>query len=209
MNYREGIKKIDDTAREAMRKIVAADNDLRRAEKLMSDANSSHDERRIVHAKSNLLDCQEAVRATRKEAEAALASLEGIKAEVMEDVIRGAAVNPEHVDAAAVELLKSGVMGPVDYNLMAEKYAQNPTMTRLIGKYAGDAAKIAEEAKDGAAARQYRAVSISAASVGRGDREASGVDVMMDVFSRCIRNHALIPKYNELTCPVTGYRPQE
>lgn len=53
-------------------------------------------------------------------------------------------VNPKDVDANAMELLKSGVMNGSDYAAMVERYSGNTTMLRLIGKYADEARRTAE-----------------------------------------------------------------
>lgn len=46
----------------------------------------------------------------------------------------------DSLDANALELLKSGIMSGDDYEAMHERFADNPTMSRLIAKYAASAA---------------------------------------------------------------------
>ena len=48
--------------------------------------------------------------------------------------------NPDAIDSNALELLKSGIMTTDDYYTLMDKYDDNSTMLRLIGKYAQDAA---------------------------------------------------------------------
>ena len=60
-------------------------------------------------------------------------------------------VDPTAVDAAGVELMKSGILTPDDYYSLAEKYDGNVTMLRLLSKYAADAATDADNRKDRAA----------------------------------------------------------
>ena len=57
-------------------------------------------------------------------------------------------VDPTAVDAAGVELMKSGILTPDDYYSLAEKYDGNVTMLRLLSKYAADAATDADNRKD-------------------------------------------------------------
>lgn len=57
-------------------------------------------------------------------------------------------VDPTAVDAAGVELMKSGILTPDDYYSLAEKYDGNVTMLRLLSKYAADAATDAGNRKD-------------------------------------------------------------
>lgn len=60
-------------------------------------------------------------------------------------------VDPTAVDAAGVELMKSGILTADDYYSLAEKYNGNVTMLRLLSKYAADAATDADNRKDRAA----------------------------------------------------------
>lgn len=57
-------------------------------------------------------------------------------------------VDPTAVDAAGVELMKSGILTPDDYYSLAEEYDGNVTMLRLLSKYAADAATDADNRKD-------------------------------------------------------------
>ena len=57
-------------------------------------------------------------------------------------------VDPTAVDAAGVELMKSGILTTDDYYALAEKYDGNVTMLRLLSKYAADAATDADNRKD-------------------------------------------------------------
>lgn len=60
-------------------------------------------------------------------------------------------VDPTAVNAAGVELMKSGILTADDYYSLAEKYDGNVTMLRLLSKYAADAATDADNRKDRAA----------------------------------------------------------
>ena len=59
-------------------------------------------------------------------------------------------VSPDAVDAAALELLKSGVMTSADYSAFAVKFDNNGTMLRLVARYAGEAAKNTEDRAEAA-----------------------------------------------------------
>ncbi len=48
--------------------------------------------------------------------------------------------SPDSVDTNGLELLKSGIMGADDYEAMLQRYDENPTMLRLMSKYAFEAA---------------------------------------------------------------------
>ena len=198
----EYIKKIDDAAREHLRKIAAAYKDLERAEKLMTEANASRVERRIVNAKSNLLDAQDEVKKAKGDAMAALDSLRVMRNGLVQDAVRRTAVNPEAVDMAALELMKSGIMRPTDYDSMLDKFSDNPTMTRLIAKYAEDAAN-AE--KDNTTARAaFTAMQTRARGLVNPEADVVDFDSMIDLFARSINNRHMIPHYDELAAPFTG-----
>ena len=57
--------------------------------------------------------------------------------------------NPDKVDLAGLELLKSGVMTAEDMEAMLAKYDSNPTMLKLLAKYADIQAKaLADSGED-------------------------------------------------------------
>lgn len=64
----------------------------------------------------------------------------GLRAELENEVRSGSLANPDAVDANGLELLKSGILSADDYYSLADKYDDNPTMLRLVAKYAKDAA---------------------------------------------------------------------
>lgn len=74
-----------------------------------------------------------------------------LRAELEKDVKAGSIANPDAVDANALELLRSGAMTPDDYYAFAERYDDNPTMLKLLSRYAMDAAEDADNPKDRAA----------------------------------------------------------
>lgn len=70
-----------------------------------------------------------------------------LRAELAKEVKAASLVNPEAIDNAALELLKTGAMTPEEYAHFADKYDENPTMLRLIGHYAGEASNKATDGK--------------------------------------------------------------
>lgn len=71
-----------------------------------------------------------------------------LTADLRAAVAADSAVNPNDVDAATMELLKSGVCRGSDFEALARRFDGNSTMTRLIGKYASDAAQNAHSAEE-------------------------------------------------------------
>ena len=87
-------------------------------------------------------------------------SVESLKQELSEAVDAANLVDPAAVDSSALALLNSGIMTAADYRHMLEQFADNPTMCRMIGKYAGDAVAAARDNRQESAA--LRAVHIEA-----------------------------------------------
>ena len=74
-----------------------------------------------------------------------------IKKELEESVRADGTANPDAVDNSALELLKSGIMTASDYSSMVERFNGNATMTRLISRYARDAASGTDDLREKAA----------------------------------------------------------
>ena len=70
-----------------------------------------------------------------------------LRKELEKEVKAASLVNPDAIDNAALELLKTGAMTPEEYAHFADKYDENPTMLRLIGHYAGEASNKATDGK--------------------------------------------------------------
>lgn len=87
-------------------------------------------------------------------------SVESLKQELSQAVSAATLVDPAAVDANALALLNSGIMKAADYRHMLDQFTDNPTMRRMIGKYAGDAAAAARDNRQESAA--LRAVHIEA-----------------------------------------------
>ena len=56
--------------------------------------------------------------------------------------------DPSAIDSNAVELMKTGVLTVDDYFGFADRYDGNPTMLKLIGHYAKEAADSTDDRKD-------------------------------------------------------------
>ena len=128
-----------------------------------------------------------------------------IRREYAQEVARQFAVDPSKLDMAALELLKSGIMKPVEFSSMMQEAQRsgNTTMTRMIARYAAEAAEAAERKYgDGSPqARELRAVGYS----GDADPEAAALEVfdgVAEIFSRCIGNPSMIPMWDELAAPL-------
>ena len=131
--------------------------------------------------------------------------MRAIRQQYADELAQRFAIDPAKLDAASLELLKSGIMRPAEYRSMLEKARKdgNATMLRIVAKYAADrAAEIA--AKDGATsedARELRVVGY-AGNIDPAGEALRNFDVVADVLRRCVNNHAMIGHWDELTGPV-------
>lgn len=70
----------------------------------------------------------------------------------LEKEVRAASlVDPDAIDNGALELLKSGIMTASDFSGMVERFNGNATMTRLLSRYARDAALVTDDVREKAA----------------------------------------------------------
>lgn len=107
------------------------------------------------------------------------------------------AANPEQLDAATLELLKSGIMSADEYDRLMSKATadNNHTMVRLIAKHATDRAVAADADKNPDGARAFRAVAHKGNSV-NGNDYLQTFDAVASVFDRCVKNPALISHWD-------------
>ena len=120
-----------------------------------------------------------------------------IRAE-LEQAVRAANIaNPDAIDNNALELMKTGVLSPADYSAFMERFDSNPTMLKLVGHYAAEAAKTTDSRREaaalnaialdcqsgeGAVMRAWDSISAISDSCGDGDgyrRKSPGVIVSM------------------------------
>ena len=109
------------------------------------------------------------------------------------------AANPEHLDMATMELVRSGILSANEYSRLIDKAieADNPTMVRVLSQYASNRAAEATQANDTDTARAYSAVAYKGNSV-NGNSYLEAFDVMTSCFNRCMNNTALMSHWDEL-----------
>lgn len=143
-------KDLDIAFRAARDEYAAAYNTVEQARKAVQDAGQDALKRQIA-----TLQLQEAENSLRKEAARIWTEFDAKAAELRRalasEVQASKCVDPTAVDAAGVELMKSGIMTADDYFTLAAKYDGNTTMLRLLSKYAADAAADEDNRKDRAA----------------------------------------------------------
>ena len=148
--YNHFAKDLDTAFKAARDEYAAAYNAVEQTRKAMQDAGQDALKRQIA-----TLQLQEAEKKMRQETGRIWSVFDAKAAELRsaleKEVQASKCVDPTAVDAAGVELMKSGILTADDYYSLAEKYDGNVTMLRLLSKYAADAATDADNRKDRAA----------------------------------------------------------
>ena len=148
--YNHFAKDLDAAFKAARDEYAAAYNAVEQTRKAMQDAGPDALKRQIA-----TLQLQEAENKMRTETARIWAAFDAKAAELRgalaSEVQASKCVDPTAVDAAGVELMKSGIMTADDYFTLAAKYDGNTTMLRLLSKYAADAAADEDNRKDRAA----------------------------------------------------------
>ena len=140
-------KELDAAFRTARSEYAAVYDELTKAKENASAAGLDAVKKQIA-----TLQLQEAENKMSTETERIWAAFDAKAAELRsaleKEVQASKCVDPTAVDAAGVELMKSGILTADDYYSLAEKYDGNVTMLRLLSKYAADAATDADNRKE-------------------------------------------------------------
>ena len=145
--YNHFAKELDAAFRTARSEYAAVYDELTKAKENASAAGLDAVKKQIA-----TLQLQEAEKKMRQETGRIWSVFDAKAAELRSALEKEAqaskCVDPTAVDAAGVELMKSGILTPDDYYSLAEKYDGNVTMLRLLSKYAAEAATDAGNRKD-------------------------------------------------------------
>lgn len=158
-------------------------------------------EARAARAHANYLEKQQEYLAAKRAFADAVTQFTPIRAELAAAIDDAYTVDPADLDTATLELLKSGIMTGSEYNklLQGAKAANNPTMVRMIGKYAGEAAKARAEShgQNDPDAKVLRLVDYESRAFTGGDR-LEAFDNMVSLYDRCVKNPRMIDHWDEL-----------
>lgn len=203
-------RKLDEIARAAFAESKTAAARLERANqariKPESSPNQHVDAVAAERAKLEYLEMEQAAREVRRKMDEGeyRQQINATRKELAAAVDEAFRVNPEQIDSATLELLKSGICTPDEYGALLKKAASegNVTMCRLIGKYANDAATAAQEAAGGYVGDQtasaLRAVVYQSRNY-NGKQWLDAFDYMTDVYNRACRNPGMIDAWDKLT----------
>lgn len=196
-------RKLDEIAREAFKESKSAADRMERAQ---AARNQHMDDVAAARAKAEYMEAEQAVREARRKMDEGVyrQQINATRKELAAAVDEAFRVNPEQIDSATLELLKSGICTPDEYAALLNKAANNGnvTMCRLIGKYADDAATAAQEAAGGymgdPTASALRVVAYQSRNY-NGKQWLDAFDHMTDVYNRACRNPSMIDAWDGLT----------
>ena len=140
-------KELDAAFRTARSEYAAVYDELNKAKENASAAGLDAVKKQIA-----TLQLQEAEKKMRQETERIWSVFDAKAAELRsaleKEVQTSNLADPSAIDSNAVELMKTGVLTVDDYFGFADRYDGNPTMLKLIGHYAKEAADSADDRKD-------------------------------------------------------------
>ena len=139
-------KELDAAFKAARGEYAAAYNAVEQTRKAMQDAGPDALKRQIA-----TLQLQESEKKMRQEAARIWTEFDAKAADLRraleKEMQTGSLADPSAIDSNAVELMKTGVLTVDDYFGFADRYDGNPTMLKLIGHYAKEAADSADDRK--------------------------------------------------------------
>ena len=146
--YNKYAQRLDTAFKTAREEYMEAWNQLQAAQKAERDAQAWRAEifrgenaLRRQRAKAELLEAEHTFKATESRVWAEFdRQKEAIRRDLESDVRASSTVDPDAIDANALELLKSGILTADDIFSMVNKYDSNLTMLRLISKTAKELA---------------------------------------------------------------------
>ena len=152
-------QRLDEAFKEAREQYAKSFSSLQEAQKKFDDAQKWHsgespEERALSVAKAKiaLTEAKQTFESTGPTIWANFTQQRAqIKKELESAVKEDGTASPDAVDTNALELLKSGIMTASDYISMVERFNDNATMTRMISKFARDAASGTDDLREKAA----------------------------------------------------------
>lgn len=202
-------KKLDEIAQKAFSEYREAEAAYRKAEEKakayppQSGITTTDYAAKAARAQADFLEAKAAYENSRRHfGEAEAVTIKELRHELETAVNDAYSADPTKLDSNTLELLKSGILNSREYArlMTAAQAASNPTMVRIIGKYAQDAADAmgAKYGQNDQKTRDLYNVAYQSRAY-TGSTYLDNFDVVTDVFNRCTRNPALIDKWDALT----------
>lgn len=204
-------RKVDEIARAAFKEYDDAETAFNKAK---AATNATPVRRGIVEAQyaakaaranADYLEAKNKFDAVRRDMSKYSDQVATLRGELEVELDKAYSVDPSQLDANTLELLKSGILKSGEYARLMDvaQRANNPTMARMIAKYAGEAAEM-ESKKNGqgdAQAVALRAVAQRGCAF-TGDEHLRYFDMLADCFDRSMRNPAMAKSWDSLTSEI-------
>ena len=201
-------KKLDEQARAAFKAYRDAEAAYKKAEQKAREypqrngmVNADY-AAKSVRAQADFLEAKQAYETARRAFRDSDTQFNGMRRELAAAIDAAYSADPAQLDGNTLELLKSGILTGSEYTKLLEqaKAASNPTMVRMIGRYAGEAAKARGESHgmNDREATALRLAEYNSRSYTGGDR-LEAFDNMVNLYHRCTNNPAMIVHWDEFT----------
>ena len=201
-------KKLDEQARAAFKAYRDAEAAYKKAEQRAKEypqRNGFVDAQyaaKSARAQADFLEAKQAYDTARRAFRDSDRQFDGMRRELAAAIDDAYSADPAQLDTATLELLKSGILNAGEYAKLLEqaKAASNPTMVRMIGRYAGEAAKARGESHgmNDREAQALRVAEYNSRSYTGGDR-LQAFDNMVELYHRCTNNPGMIDHWDEFT----------
>ena len=201
-------KKLDEQARAAFKAYRDAEAAYKKAEQRAKEypqRNGFVDAQyaaKSARAQADFLEAKQAYDTARRAFRDSDRQFDGMRRELAAAIDDAYSADPAQLDTATLELLKSGILNAGEYTKLLEqaKAASNPTMVRMIGRYAGEAAKARGESHgmNDREAQALRVAEYNSRSYTGGDR-LQAFDNMVELYHRCTNNPGMIDHWDEFT----------
>lgn len=201
-------KKLDEQARAAFKAYRDAEAAYKKAEQKAREypqrngmVNADY-AAKSARAQADFLEAKQAYETARRTFRESDTQFNAMRRELAAAIDDAYSADPAQLDTATLELLKSGILTGSEYAKLLEqaKAASNPTMVRMIGRYAGEAAKARGESHgmNDREATALRMAEYNSRSYTGGDR-LQAFDNMVELYHRCIRNPSMIDHWDRFT----------
>lgn len=162
-------------------------------------------ERKRLRAIADHADAKAAFDVVKNEYADTVREVEKIRAELVNAIEADYIVDPAQLDNNTLELMKSGVLKPADYERFMNDAIENENhaMVRMIAKYAEEASKALEtsgvDQKTYYEGRERLNNVVNACKTDDGREYLEAFDFLADVYKRSVNNPAMIPFWDQLT----------
>lgn len=157
---------------------------------------------KCARAQADFLEAKQAYETARRTFRDSDTQFNAMRKELAAAIDDAYSADPAQLDSNTLELLKSGILTGSEYAKLLEqaKATSNATMVRMIGKYAGDAAKARGESHgmNDREAQALRVAEYNSRSYTGGDR-LEAFDNMVSLYHRCTNNPGMIDHWDEFT----------